>query len=77
MTSLKLLLILTDNYNTYLKMNRSRTCVDWFLTFKAKKKKNILRLTVIIVIKLISKVKKSEIYKVKKQTAGLTVLLEV
>ena len=31
----------------------------------------------IIVIKLISKVKKSEIYKVKKQTAGLTVLLEV
>ena len=76
MTSLKLLLILTDNYNTYLTMNRSRTCVDWFLTFKAKKK-NILRLTVIIVIKLISKVKKSEIYKVKKQTAGLTVLLEV
>ena len=74
MTSLKLLLILTDNYNTYLTMNRSRTCVDWFLTFKAKKKKNILRLTVIIVIKLISKVKKSEIYKVKKQTAGLTVL---
>ena len=54
-------------------MNRSRTCVDWFLTFKAKKK-NILRLTVIIVIKLISKVKKSEICKVKKQTAGLTVL---
>ena len=76
MTSLKLPLILTDNYNTYLTMNRSRTCVDWFLTFKAKKK-NILRLTVIIVIKLISKVKKSEIYKVKKQTAGLTVLLEV
>ena len=73
MTSLKLPLILTDNYNTYLTMNRSRTCVDWFLTFKAKKK-NIVRLTVIIVIKLISKVKKSEIYKVKKQTAGLTVL---
>ena len=72
MTSLKLLLILTDNYNTYLTMNRSRTCVDWFLTFKAKK--NIPRLTVIIVIKLISKVKKSEIYKVKKQTAGLIVL---
>ena len=76
MTSLKLPLILTYNYNTYLTMNRSRTCVDWFLTFKAKKK-NRLRLTVIIVIKLISKVKKSEIYEVKKQTAGLTVLLEV
>ena len=75
MTSLKLLFILTDNYNTYLTMNRSRTCVDWFLTLALKlKKKNILRLTVIIVIKLISKVKKSEIYKVKKQTAGLTVL---
>lgn len=39
-----------------------------------KRKKNLLRLTVIIVMKLISKVKKSEIYKVKKQTAGLTVL---
>ena len=38
MTSSKLLLILTDNYNTYLKMYRSRTCVDWFLAFKAKKK---------------------------------------
>ena len=40
MTSLKLPLILTDNYNTYLKINRSRTCVDWFLTFKPKEKKN-------------------------------------
>ena len=38
MTSLKLLLILTDNYNTYLKMYRSRTCVDWFLTFTVEKK---------------------------------------
>ena len=38
MTSSKLLLILTDNYNTYLKMYRSQTCVDWFLTFKVKKK---------------------------------------
>ena len=40
-TSLKLLLILTDNYNTYLKMYRSRTCVDWFSTFKVEKKTTI------------------------------------
>ena len=40
MTSSKLLLILTDNYNTYLKMYRSRTCVDWFLTFTVGKKNN-------------------------------------
>ena len=38
MTSSKLLLILTDNYNTYLKMYRSRTSVDWFLTFTVEKK---------------------------------------
>ena len=41
MTSSKLLLILTDNYNTYLKMYRSRTCVDWFLTFTVEKKTKI------------------------------------
>ena len=39
MTSSKLLLILTNNYNTYLKMYRSRTCVDWCLTFTVGKKK--------------------------------------
>ena len=29
-----------NNYNTYLKMYRSRTCVDEFLTFKVEEKKN-------------------------------------
>ena len=47
-------------------MYRSQTCVDWFLTFKVKKKKK-LQFTVIIVMYWISKLKRHEI-NVKKKT---------